>query len=242
MSMGKILIIDDDEKLTEVVGKYLQINGWDILTADNPKDGIKCIREQNPRLVLLDVMLPDQDGFETCREIRTFSSVPIIMLTARGEVTDRIVGLEVGADDYLSKPFEARELVARINTVLRRIVANPAEKADSEPLRFGHLEIDIFKRTVTLRGVAVDLTTAEFDVLVLFAKHPGKVMDRNQVMDRLRGVDWQAFQRSIDVLISRIRQKLQDNPKRPTYFKTVWGVGYVFVAKPENLSHAKAVA
>lgn len=156
------------------------------------------------------------------------------MLTARGEVTDRIVGLEMGADDYLSKPFEARELLARIQTVLRRSGNAPTPVEVSQSTTFGALTIDTFKRTATLGGNALDLTTSEFDVLSLFAKFPGKVMNRNEVMDQLRGLDWQAFDRSIDVLISRLRQKLQDDPKRPTYFKTVWGVGYVFVAKAEK--------
>jgi DNA-binding response OmpR family regulator len=234
MSHGTILMIDDDEKLTDIVGKYLIKQGWEVASAPHPDEGIRLIRDSPPRLVLLDVMLPEKDGFQTCREIRAFSDVPIIMLTARGEVTDRIVGLEVGADDYLSKPFEARELLARIQTVLRRVLPIAPEKTEAKVIRFGQLTIDVYQRTATLNGAPVDLTTAEFDILVLFAKHPGEVMDRNTVMDRLRGVDWQAFNRSIDVLISRIRQKLQDNPKRPTYFKTVWGVGYVFVAKPEK--------
>jgi len=235
MTPGTLLIIDDDEILIDLLSKYFAKHGWATLSATTPDEGMRLIKEKSPRLVVLDVMLPEKDGFQTCREIRAFSTVPIVMLTARGEVTDRIVGLEMGADDYLSKPFEPRELLARMQSILRRTaVPVPAEKSADAPMRFGPLEIDPFKRTVNLRGSSVDLTTTEFDVLTLFAKNPGKVMNRNEVMDQLRGINWQAFDRSIDVLISRIRHKLKDDAKHPLYFKTVWGVGYVFVGKAEG--------
>jgi DNA-binding response OmpR family regulator len=232
MATGLLLIIDDDQTLVDLVREYMTKYGWNVISAATPKEGVKLIREKIPRFVILDVMLPEKDGFEVCREIRTFSQVPIIMLTARGELTDRIVGLEVGADDYLPKPFAARELLARIQTVLRRGTRSQHSDAQTAPLKFGNLEIDLFKRTVELAGEDVILTTAEFDVLALLAQKPGKVFERVEVMDQLKGVDWQAFNRSIDVLVSRIRTKIKDSSKRPKFIKTVWGVGYVFVGKP----------
>jgi two-component system phosphate regulon response regulator OmpR len=170
-------------------------------------------------------MLPGMDGFMALKEIRKTKDIPVIMLTARGEVTDRIVGLELGADDYLPKPFEPRELVARIQTVLRRI----SEKIFSARINYGELTVDEGQHLVLLNDERVDLTTMEFDMLLLFSKNPGRVLTRNQIMDSLRGYEWEAFDRSIDVLLSRLRQKLNDDPKRPKYIRTVWGKGYQFI-------------
>ncbi len=231
LGTGTLLIIDDDAELVELVREYMSSHGWVVQSADTPKRGIQMLREKLPRLVILDVMLPEKDGFEVCREIRRFSEVPIIMLTARGELTDRIVGLEVGADDYLSKPFAARELLARIQTILRRQSRLVMAAEETPPLRFNKIKIDLYGRSVHNEEQLVDLTTAEFDVLALLAQHPGKVFSREQIMDEVKGVDWQAFNRTIDVLISRIRTKLGDNSKRPRYIKTIWGAGYVFVGK-----------
>jgi DNA-binding response OmpR family regulator len=231
LGTGTLLIIDDDAELVELVREYMSSHGWVVQSAETPKRGIQMIREKSPRLVILDVMLPEKDGFEVCREIRRFSEVPIIMLTARGELTDRVVGLEVGADDYLSKPFAARELLARIQTILRRQSRLVMAAEETPPLRFHKIKIDLYGRSVHNEQQLVDLTTAEFDVLALLAQHPGKVFTREQIMDEVKGVDWQAFNRTIDVLISRIRTKLGDNSKRPRYIKTIWGAGYVFVGK-----------
>lgn len=228
---GTLLIIDDDLQLIELVREYMTTHGWHVVSAETPKQGLQILKEKQPRIVILDVMLPEKDGFEVCREIRRFSEVPIIMLTARGDLTDRIVGLEVGADDYLSKPFAARELLARMQSVLRRQTRTVMAAAETPPLRFQDLEIDLYKRAVYHAGQLADLTTAEFDVLALLAQSPGKVFERVQIMDELKGVDWQAYNRSIDVLVSRIRMKLADDSKRPKFIKTVWGVGYVFVGK-----------
>ena len=152
------------------------------------------------------------------------------MLTARGDLTDKVVGLEIGADDYLPKPFEPRELVARIHSVLRR-----SQKADDlQPLRFGGLEIDLARRAAILNGVPVELTTNEFTALALLARNPGKVFDRDQILQELRGMDWEAFNRSVDITMSRVRQKLNDDPKSPTFIKTVWGTGYVFIGEPSR--------
>jgi DNA-binding response OmpR family regulator len=170
-------------------------------------------------------MLPDMDGFEVCQEIRKTHSIPILMLTARGEVTDRIVGLEIGADDYLPKPFEPRELVARLQSILRR----SKEMTKSDKIKFGKLIVDLNKQTVLLDGERIDLTTMEFEVLSLFVKNPGKVMTRDRIMERTHDMEWEAFNRTVDVLVSRLRQKLKDDPQNPTYFKTIWGKGYKFI-------------
>jgi DNA-binding response OmpR family regulator len=173
-------------------------------------------------------MLPDMDGFDVCRTIRQTSNVPIIMLTARGEITDKVVGLELGADDYLAKPFEPRELVARIQSVLRRT----RRLEDTRSLSFNRLSIDPGTQMVLLDGIPVDLTTNEFRALVLLAANAGKVLNRDQILQELRGIDCDAFNRSVDITVSRLRQKLRDNPKSPEFIKTVWGSGYVFIANP----------
>lgn len=222
-----ILIIDDDEKLNQLLKDFLADFGFETISATHPADGLKLLKKKSPDLVILDVMMPDMDGFEVCKAIRQSHTVPIIMLTARGEVTDKVVGLELGADDYLAKPFEPRELVARIHSVLRR-----SQKIDdSKPQTFGRLEIDFPKRIVKLDGEIVDLTTNEFVALVLLVKNAGKVLDRDQILQELRGMDCDAFNRSVDITMSRLRQKLSDNPKKPIFIKTVWGTGYVFIGE-----------
>lgn len=220
-----ILIIDDDEKLNTLLIDYLGQFDFQITTAVHPKDGLQLISRLSPDLIILDIMLPDMDGFEVCKTIRKTSDIPIIMLTARGEVTDRIVGLEIGADDYLPKPFEPRELVARIQSVLRR---NLGQK-QTDIRTFGSLTVDLQKQTVILESSAIELTTLEFELLKYFIDHPGRVLNRDAIMDHLRGMDWDAFNRSIDVLISRLRQKLNDDPKKPRWIKTIWGSGYKFI-------------
>ncbi len=228
--MTKILLIDDDEKLGELLGNYFKRFDLELITATHPAEGLEKLRAEHPDLVILDVMLPDQDGFEVCRAIRRFSKVPIVMLTARGEVTDRIVGLEIGADDYLPKPFEPRELVARIQNVLRRSAA----AGDPEGLlRYRGLVIDREKRTAELEGEPLDLTTMEFRLLSLLAANPGKVYSRDDILNELRGIDAQLFSRSVDILVSRLRHKLNDTAKQPRFIKTVWGSGYTFVGEEE---------
>jgi len=231
-----ILIIDDDEKLNQLLKGFLSEFGFSVLAATHPQKGLKKLRQKSPDLVILDVMLPGMDGFEVCRKIRQQSSVPIIMLTARGELMDKVVGLELGADDYLPKPFEPRELVARIHSILRR-----SKKFDDPlPQVFGRLEIDVSRQMVTLDGQNVALTTNEFAALALLAANPGKVFDRDQILQELRGIDCDAFNRSVDITMSRLRQKLNDNPKSPVFIKTVWGTGYVFIGEPSQ--HAKKMA
>jgi DNA-binding response OmpR family regulator len=220
-----ILIIDDDAKLNQLLKDYLKDFGFDVATATHPAKGLKKLKQTTPDLVILDIMLPEMDGFEVCRTIRQTSDVPIIMLTARGEITDKVVGLELGADDYLAKPFEPRELVARIQSVLRRTRL----LTDTRSLSFNRLVIDPAKQIARLDGKPVDLTTNEFRALVLLAANAGKVLNRDQLLQELRGIDCDAFNRSVDITVSRLRQKLKDNPKAPEFIKTVWGSGYVFI-------------
>ena len=221
----RVLIIDDDEKLTELLTEYLSGFNYTVQSAAHPADGLRMIKTDPPDLLILDVMLPGMDGFAVCREVRETSHLPIIMLTARGEVTDRVVGLEIGADDYLPKPFEPRELVARIQAVLRR----GESYGDDDRARFGDLEINWNARTVHLDGSLLELTTAEFDLLGLLVRRRGRVLNRDQIMSETRGVDWDVFDRSVDVLVSRLRQKLGDDPRRPAYIRTVRGAGYIFI-------------
>jgi DNA-binding response OmpR family regulator len=220
-----ILIIDDDARLNQLLKDFLKDFGFDVVTATHPAAGLKKLKQTPPDLLILDIMLPEMDGFEVCKTVRQTSSVPIIMLTARGEVTDKVVGLELGADDYLAKPFEPRELVARIQSVLRR--GRPL--GDTRSLSFNRLTIDLAKQVVLLDDTPVDLTTNEFSALALLAKNAGKVLNRDQILQELRGMDCEAFNRSVDITMSRLRQKLKDSPRSPEFIKTIWGTGYVFV-------------
>ncbi|MFI5305499.1 MAG: response regulator [Nitrospiria bacterium] len=223
-----IFMIDDDEKLSRLLVSFLKGFNIELATATHPKEGLKRFLQGNYRLLILDLMLPGMDGFQVCREVRKESNIPIIMLTARGEVADRIVGLEMGADDYLSKPFEPRELVARIQTILRRTLTH--DKQEIMVWESGNLRMDLFSREVFLNGELLQITTTEFELLKLFMDHSGKAMNRDYIMDELKGIDWEVFNRSIDIAISRLRQKLGDTPKNPKFLKTIWGEGYMFIA------------
>ena len=221
----RVLVIDDDEALGELLTEYLEQFGLSVQAVAHPTDGLRALKAEPPDIVILDVMLPGLDGFAVCRKVRETSKVPIIMLTARGDVTDRIVGLELGADDYLPKPFEPRELVARIQAVLRRHSAAGAE----DIVRAGRLELNAATRSVRVDGRTLSLTTAEFDLLELFVRSQGRVLSRERLLELTRGVDWESFDRSIDVLVSRLRQKLGDDPRQPVFVRTVRGAGYVFI-------------
>ncbi len=227
---AKALLIDDDRKLARLLEEYLGRFEIKLVAAANGEEGLRLLHSDPPDCVLLDVMLPGRDGFEVCREIRKESDVPVLMLTARGEVADRVVGLETGADDYLPKPFEPRELVARIQAVLRRRQGS----SRAEILRFGPLEVDFSRRTVFLKGTDLRLTTLEFDALAAFVRHPGTVMNRDRLMDLLKGGEWEPLNRSLDVLISRLRQKLGDDPQQPRWLKTVRGAGYLFLGESDG--------
>jgi DNA-binding response OmpR family regulator len=222
-----ILVVDDDEKLNQLLKRFLKDYGYEVYSAVDADEGLKKVRTVLPDLIILDVMLPGMNGFEVCRRIRESSRVPIIMLTARGDVTDKVVGLELGADDYLPKPFEPRELVARIQAVLRR-----AQNSGTDRRRqFGALIIDFHRRQALLDDREVDLTTSEFAALELLVRHAGRVLDRDEIMQTLRGIDSEQFNRVVDVTMSRVRQKLGDDPKHPQFIKTIWGSGYMFVAR-----------
>lgn len=223
----KIYVIDDDQKLCGLLEEYLAKFGYEVTSFTHPSEGLKALKRSLPDLIILDIMLPDMDGFDVCRTIRKEFSLPIIMLTARGDVHDRIVGLELGADDYLPKPFEPRELVARMQSILRR--GKSGTSPDTK--RVGNLLVDFGKHQVTLEDQSVNITTAEFEILSMLIKRPGMVFSRNQILDKLWNIEWDVYNRSIDVLISRLRHKLKDDPKNPRYIKTVWGSGYMFIGE-----------
>jgi DNA-binding response OmpR family regulator len=220
----RVLIIDDDERLNALLTDYLGRFGFLVRSAIHPDAGLRAMKAEPPDLLILDIMLPGTDGLALCRKVRETSRVPIVMLTARGDVTDRIVGLEIGADDYLSKPFEPRELVARMQAVLRR-----ASHEDVEAVRVGALDVNWTTRSAQLDGHPLGLTTAEFELLGLLVRNRGRVVSRERIMEGTHGIDWEAYDRSIDVLISRLRQKLGDDPKRSAFIRTVRGIGYSFV-------------
>ena len=228
----RLLLIDDDARLTAMVGDYLRRAGYTVDVAGSLSEGRERIGRELYDALVLDLMLPDGDGLELCRDLRAAPrtrSLPLLMLTARGEPMDRIVGLELGADDYLPKPFEPRELLARIKALLRR--AQPS--ADDEVLRFGRLEVDPGERQARLDGRPCDLTSYQFDLLLVLARAPGRVLSRDQIMDALKGHALEAFDRSIDVHISRIRAAIEDDPKMPRRILTVRGAGYVFAKKQD---------
>jgi len=226
----RILIVDDDDQLGALLIEYFARFNLAARVVVEPETGLKAIEAEAPDLVILDVMLPGMDGFEVCRRIRERSGVPIIMLTARGELTDRVVGLELGADDYLPKPFEPRELVARVQAVLRR----RGRADEDERIRVGPLEVGLSTRHVRLGGETLTLTTAEFELLVLLLKNRPRVLGRDRILDLTRGLDWESYDRSVDVLVSRLRQKLGDDPRRPRFIRTVRGAGYCFVGRDDD--------
>jgi DNA-binding response OmpR family regulator len=229
----RLLLIDDDLRLTGMVGEYLRRQGFEVEVAGTLAAGRERLDRLAPDALILDLMLPDGDGLDFTRELRAAPRtrrLPLLMLTARGEPTDRIVGLELGADDYLGKPFEPRELLARVKALLRR--AAPEARAD-DVLGFGRLEIDLGARQARLDGRPCDLTSHQFDLLVVLAQAAGRVLSRDQIMDAMKGHPLEAFDRSIDVHISRIRAAIEDDPKNPRRVLTVRGAGYLFAKKQD---------
>jgi len=231
--MGKrILLVDDDEKLRRLLKEYLEGYEFQVFTLADGEAVLNTIRKESPELVILDVMLPKKDGLEALKEIRAVSRVPVIMLTAKGEEADRVVGLELGADDYLPKPFSPRELLARIKAVLRRL--EPGVKATaggSEGLRVeaGNLVLDKARQMLLIEGKEVQLSSTEYRVLRVLMENPNRVLSRDQIMTLAQGKDFMAFDRSIDVHISKLRAKLESDPRSPKRIKTIWGSGYMFV-------------
>src|SRR6266851_7823511 len=222
----RILLIEDDSHLAEMVSEYLGEAGFRVSVAAQGRSGLEWLAREPFDALVLDLMLPDMDGLEVCRQLRAKSDLPVLMLTARGDAIDRIVGLEIGADDYLPKPFEPRELLARLRAILRRRVSG--QTLAERPLHFGRLEIDTAARTVRLDGEPCDLTGYQFDLLVALAHKAGRVLSRDALMDLVKGEHLEAFDRSIDVHMSRIRAAIEDDPKKPRRVITVRGTGYVF--------------
>ena len=221
----RILLVEDDPRLADMLHEYLGQAGFGITVASLGATALEKLSEAAYDAVVLDLMLPDMDGLNVCRELRAKYDTPVLMLTARGDAIDRIVGLELGADDYLPKPFEPRELVARLRAIMRRRVRGTT---DEKSLRFGRLELDTAARAVRLDGKPCDLTGYQFDLLVALAKNAGRVLSREVLMDLVKGEEFESFDRSIDVHISRIRAVIEDNPKKPRRIITVRAAGYVF--------------
>ena len=232
---SQLLMIEDDARLASMVGEYLGQSGFEVSHAGDGLGGLTRLQELAPDLVILDLMLPDIDGLEVCRRIRSLpgdvAQVPVLMLTAKGDPMDRIIGLELGADDYLPKPFEPRELLARIRAILRR--RSDGAQPTAKVIRFGSLEIDRDARSVTVGGLPSDLTSYQFDLLVALAERAGRVLSRDQIMEAVRGRELEAFDRSIDVHMGRIRAAIEVDAKNPKRILTVRGVGYVFAKQQD---------
>ena len=237
-AQSQLLMIEDDHRLAQMVGEYLGQSGLSVTHRADGQSGLAQLQDSAsvPDLVILDLMLPDMDGLEVCRRIRSLqgpvAQVPVLMLTAKGDPMDRIIGLELGADDYLPKPFEPRELLARIRAILRRRTDGGSPPA-TQALRFGTLEIDRDARTVTVAGELADLTSYQFDLLVALAERAGRVLTRDQIMEAVRGRELEAFDRSIDVHMGRIRAAIEVDAKNPRRILTVRGVGYVFAKQQD---------
>lgn len=218
----KILVVDDERKIVDIVRAYLEKEGYRVITATDGESAVSIFRQEKPDLMVLDLMLPKISGNDVCRMIRKESDTPIVMLTARDELTDKVIGLELGADDYVTKPFEGRELVARIKAILRR-----SEPRSFAPVvRTGDLTVDTERRQATLGERTIELTTTEFDLLRLLAAHPGRVFSRAEILDRLQGDTYEGYERTIDSHVKNLRRKIEPDPERPTYIHTVYGAGY----------------
>jgi DNA-binding response OmpR family regulator len=225
--MKTILVVDDEPKIVQFARDYLEHAGFSVLTAFNGKTALAVARSAKPDLVVLDLGLPDMDGLDVTRSLRKDSNVPIIMLTARGEETDKLVGLELGADDYITKPFSPKELVARVRAVLRRSEATAAN-AQAEIIRAADLTLDVPRLRLTLGERIVELTPTEFQLLATLASQPGRIFTRSQLLDAIHGVAFESYERAIDAHIKNIRRKIEPNPRQPRYILMVYGVGYKF--------------
>ena len=223
--MKRVLVVDDEPKITQVVRDYLERGGFAVTTASDGTSALALARTERPDLVILDLGLPDKDGLDVTRALRRDSTIPLIVLTARAEESDRLVGLELGADDYVTKPFSPKELVARVRAVLRRASTQPS---DDELIRAGEVTLDVPKRRVSVGGENVDLTATEFELLATLARRPGRVFTRAQLLDAVRGVAFESYERAIDAHVKNIRRKIEPDPRRPRYLLTAYGVGYRF--------------
>lgn len=229
--MANIIIIEDDKELGNLVKTYLTKYNHDVSLFESPITGLESVRKSTYDLLILDIMLPEMDGFTTLKELRKTTELPVIMLTARGDVSDKIVGLELGADDYMPKPFEPRELLARIDAILRRSKNEDGSK--KSVIQFKNLEVNYNRREAYLSSQNLELTTAEFELLSILIDKKGIVLSRDDIMNNLQGVDANVFSRSIDINISRLRNKLHDTSKEAKFIKTVWGRGYIFIGDDE---------
>ncbi|MCG6939932.1 MAG: response regulator [Thiohalocapsa sp.] len=229
----RVLVIDDDASLRELLTDYLRQEGFEVSGVEDGAAMFAWLEQHSADLLILDLMLPGDDGLTVARRLRTKTDVPIIMLSARGEDIDRIVGLEVGADDYLAKPFNPRELLARIRAVLRRR-APMAQLDDADVAVFGPYRLDLTARQLTRDGEAVTLTGSEFDLLRIFVEHPNQMLHRDRLLDLLKGYERNPFDRSVDVQVARLRAKIEPNKKQPRYIRTVWGRGYMFTPHTEG--------
>ena len=227
MAAKKVLIVDDDAKIVDLVRLYLNRDGYSVLTAYDGNEALRLAREAHPDLIVLDIMLPGIDGLEICRILRSESAVPIILLTARTTEQDRIIGLDLGADDYVTKPFSPKELAARVRAVFRRIPDESFQMGPSE-LSFDDLKVNFLKHEVTVQGKSIDLTPVEFKLLGVLIREPNRVFSRSQLIERVLGFDFDGFDRTIDVHILNLRRKLEPDSSRPRYIKTVYGAGYKF--------------
>jgi len=231
MGTATILVVDDERKIRDLVRSYLEREGYAVLVADSGQGALEALERANPDLVVLDLMLPDVSGEEVARSVRSHSDLPIIMLTAKAGEDDRVAGLRLGADDYLVKPFSPRELVARVEAVLRRASGGAANGATS--LDEGRLVIDRESREVAVDGAAIELTRSEFDLLHALASRPGRVYSRYELITKVQGYDYEGYERTIDAHVKNLRRKLGDDPRHPRYVLTVMGVGYKFGVKPD---------
>ena len=226
MSGETILVVDDEPKIVKTVRAYLENSGFRVVTADSGQMALTVYRHEKPALVVLDLGLPGMDGLDVARTLQRDSSVPIIMLTARVDEADRLIGLELGADDYVTKPFSPRELVARVRAVLRR--AGGERETPPAPIASGDIQIDLERRQVTVGQKMIELTPTEFDLLVVLARHPGRVFTRLELLDRVQGYAFEGYERTVDAHIKNLRHKVEPDPKEPRYILTVYGVGYRF--------------
>lgn len=223
--MTEILVVDDEQKIIQITSDYLEAAGYAVLAADDGISALRIVDESQPDLIILDLGLPGMDGLDVCRELRKNSDLPIIILTARGEESDKLVGLELGADDYITKPFSPKELVARVRAVLRRMEKSTS---DEEIFRVGKVWFDVLKMRLTIDDTAIELTPTEFELLLTLARQPGRIFTRSQLLDAIHGVAFESYERAIDAHIKNIRRKIEPDPRQPKYVLTVYGVGYKF--------------